>query len=90
MPPIVLARVPRGNPRPGYTLPQLLTALAELPQGRDGYRPPDSLTQVPALGLRLLVRIEGSYAELPILAITESAAPDGATLVLLASEPPPP
>lgn len=85
--PPVLHRAP-FNPRPGYTLPQLIEALNGLPQSRDTPRAPDS-TVGPHSGLRLLVRVEGSYVELPILAITESLVPDGSTLVLHAGEPVP-
>lgn len=92
-PPIALARAPY-NPLPGFTLPQLISALTSLPQSQDSSRRgdgnhPASADDSPHSGLRLLVRIEGSHAELPILAITESAVPNGFTLVLLASEPPP-
>ena len=85
-PPVVLARAPY-NPRPGFTLPQLLSALSSLPQSRDTPRPAASSDSSAHAGLRLLVRIENTYVELPIMAITESLVPDGSTVVLMAGEP---
>lgn len=87
-PPTVLARSP-ANPRPGFTIPQLFAALSSLPQAR-WVRPAGTQHDTDAAyAPRLLIRIEGTNVELPILAVTESLAPDGSTLVLLASEPRP-
>ena len=88
MPPITLARAPY-NPRPGFTLPQLLAALSSLPQARWDRPPGKQHPTDDAYAPRILVRVEGTNVELPILTIIESLAPDGSTLVLLASEPPP-